>query len=123
MNARKMLLRLAMVSLVGVASASLVLACSGDDNNGNPNPTNHDSGTGSSSSSGGDGGSGNDTGTDGGGSSGGDSSMEAGNCMSDATTCNSCVTSMQDPYNACSPYTTNCIAFDPKRVPQHPMVP
>ena len=42
---------------------------------------------------------------------------DAGNCKSDASTCNSCYTPQVDPVNGCSPATVNCIPFDSKRVP------
>jgi hypothetical protein len=42
---------------------------------------------------------------------------DAGDCKTDASTCNSCYTPQQDPVNGCSPATVNCIPFDSKRVP------
>ena len=42
---------------------------------------------------------------------------DVGNCVSDASTCNSCYTPAQDPLNGCSPATVNCIPFDNTRVP------
>jgi len=33
-------------------------------------------------------------------------------CAPDASTCNSCVTPQQDPYNACSSFTGGCVPFD-----------
>jgi hypothetical protein len=42
---------------------------------------------------------------------------DAGDCKSDAATCNSCFTPQQDPVNGCSPATVNCIPFDGTRVP------
>lgn len=42
---------------------------------------------------------------------------DAGDCKTDASTCNSCYTPQQDPVNGCSPVTVNCIPFDSKRVP------
>jgi hypothetical protein len=42
---------------------------------------------------------------------------DVGNCVSDASTCNSCYTPEQDPLNGCSPWTVNCIPFDNTRVP------
>ena len=41
-------------------------------------------------------------------------------CVSSQPRCNSCTTSPDDPYNACSSAVTNCVAFDPKRIPQGP---
>ena|GEM_PF-2395982 len=34
--------------------------------------------------------------------------------------CNPCVAPDADPYNACSPFASGCIPFDPARVPSHP---
>jgi hypothetical protein len=42
---------------------------------------------------------------------------DVGNCVSDASTCNSCYTPAQNPLNGCSPATVNCIPFDNTRVP------
>ena len=53
-----------------------------------------------------DGASGNDGGNDG--------------CVSDKAQCNSCATGVTDPYNACSSAVTNCVRFDPQRIPQGP---
>jgi hypothetical protein len=112
------------IALAGAVAAGVAVACSGDDNSGNPTPT-VDSGSGSDVTT-----TGNDssTGTDS--SSGSDTStasdapsLDTGACKSDAGTCNSCYTAAQaaaDPFNACSPYTTNCIKFDATRVPTHP---
>jgi hypothetical protein len=42
---------------------------------------------------------------------------DVGSCKSDASTCNSCFTVQQNPLNACSPATVDCIPFDNTRVP------
>ena len=47
---------------------------------------------------------------------------ETPDCGSDSATCNSCLTeagAIADPYNACSPYTVNCVPFT-TTVPSHP---
>lgn len=123
MNTRNLIVKLAGISLVALAGgASALTACSGDNSNGNPAPTQNDSGSatdstmmmGDDSSMGGD-----STSSS---SSGGDSSsggmdvvtIDTGGCISDAANCNSCYTASQamtDPYNACSPYTVNCSPF------------
>jgi len=42
-------------------------------------------------------------------------------CMSTMPHCNTCVTAMTDPYNACSSFVTNCQPFDnATRVPGWP---
>jgi hypothetical protein len=53
-----------------------------------------------------------------------DSSLpDVGNCVSDAmvmydaAVCNSCYTVQNNPLNACSPFSVNCIPFDNGRVP------
>jgi hypothetical protein len=125
MNTRATL-RLAVAALLALASSVAGVACSGD-NSGNPGPTPHDSGTQQDTSMGMDVQQSNDspsshdspTGNDAG-DAGTDSSNP--NCTSDAMICNSCVTPQQDPYNACSTATTNCIPFDKTRVPSHPML-
>lgn len=125
MNTRKLFLKLAGVSLVAIsAGAASLVACSGDSSNGgNPAPTGGDSGSSSDVTMGGDTSPGDDSsmGSDTGTSSGGDSgggmdvvTIDTGGCMSDASTCNTCYTASQaavDPYNACSPYTVNCVPF------------
>jgi hypothetical protein len=118
-------LRLATAALLVIASSVAGVACGGD-NSGNPGPTVHDSGT---PQDGAMGGMDVQPGNDAPGNNDGPSNMDAGtdsnpnpNCTSDATTCNSCVTPTQDPYNACSTATTNCIPFDKTRVPSHPML-
>ena len=47
---------------------------------------------------------------------------DAGNdgCVSDQARCNSCAAASVDPYNACSGAVSNCVPFDPKRIPQGP---
>jgi len=115
-------LSLSLVLYLAAVGSAAVYGCSSGDNN-NPGPSSHDGGndsTGSSgsSSSGSSSGSGSGSGS---GSSSGSSSGSA--CTSDASTCNSCATPSQDPYNACSQYTTNCIPFQKSRVPTHPSVP
>jgi hypothetical protein len=124
MNTRKIYFRLAVAALVASVSSFAFVACSSDDSNNTPGPSSHDSGaTDSTTSSGGDSsgsGSGSDTGAM------DSNTIDVGSCVSDASTCNSCYNAMQaqqDPYNACSPYTANCIPFDKSRVPMHPMVP
>jgi hypothetical protein len=124
MKTYKLALRFASLAAIAAVASSVAVACSGDDNNSNPQPT-LDSGMGSDVTMMGD-----DS------SMGTDSSMtsdtsapidapslDTGSCKSDAGTCNSCYTAAQaaaDPYNACSQYTVNCIKFDATRVPSHP---
>ncbi len=48
--------------------------------------------------------------------------LDTGTCKSEASTCNSCYSdaqAAQDPYNACSSYTKNCVKFT-TAVPAHP---
>jgi hypothetical protein len=57
-----------------------------------------------------------------------DAPREDSGCASDADTCNSCVSPVENPYNACSPAAGNCVRFDNGRVPQDtyggiPLVP
>jgi hypothetical protein len=50
----------------------------------------------------------------------GDVSLSTPDCGSDSSACNSCYDDAQaaaNPFNACSPYTKNCVPFDSKRVP------
>ncbi len=119
MNTRTMIFRLAGISLVAVASSALAIACSGDDNNSNPAPTQNDSGMGADVTMTGDDSSmGSDTSTP------GDSGMgmdvviiSTDGCASEASTCNTCYNATQaaqDPYNACTAYTVNCTPFDNK---------
>jgi hypothetical protein len=120
MNTHKILFRLAAVVGMAMASSALALAiaCSGDDNHGNPAPTQRDSGGPDSTMP---------TGDDGGNPPQQDAGTDAtpipdASC-SDSSKCNSCTTQANDPLNSCSPYTANCIPFDPSRVPTHPSVP
>lgn len=49
-------------------------------------------------------------------------SLDTGKCKSEASTCNTCYSDAQAaayPYNACSPYTANCVPFT-LTVPSHP---
>jgi hypothetical protein len=116
MKTNKLTLALAAFAL-SVAASGAFIACGGDDSS-QPGPTPRDAST-------------TDTGMmnpDGGGptDSGADTAMtpDTGSCVSDAATCNSCYSqqqAQQDPYNACSPATANCVPFDNTRVP--PNVP
>lgn len=104
----------ALFGAIAIAGSGIyATGCSSDDSNsGNPKPQPHDASTqGDSSTGGNDGGTGSDTGTQ----------NDSGNpnCQSDATTCNSCADPKQDPLNACSPATGNCIHFDNSRVPKN----
>jgi hypothetical protein len=113
-------LRLAAALLLTLASSVGIVACGGDDNAGNPGPTPHDGGMDNTNPMN-DAHPGNDVANDTPNPT--DSPNDTNpNCMSDAATCNSCVTPMQDPYNACSSYTANCIPFMASRVPTHPML-
>lgn len=123
MKTYKLALRFLSIAAIAAVASSVAVACSGDDNNGNPSPT-ADSGSGNDgtmtedSSNGTDSSNGSDTST----ASDGPS-LDTGSCKSDAGTCNSCYSATQaaaDPYNACSQYTANCIKFDSTRVPSHP---
>jgi hypothetical protein len=109
MNTRRFILRLAGAMVCMVAVGSAVAACSDDSTDAAPMPRN-------------DGGNNQDTG----------SASDGGNdvdpsCQSDASTCNSCTTPANDPYNACSEQAANCVPFDNNRVPkengQIPQVP
>jgi len=128
MNTRKIVLNLGAVSLLALGASLGAAACSGDSSSNNPTPTQTDSGMGTDSTMmmGDDSSTGDSAATT-------DSSMttdsgtvqdtslpDVGNCMSDASNCNSCYTPSQDPLNACSPYTANCVSFDKTRVPSHP---
>lgn len=44
---------------------------------------------------------------------------EAG-CASNRLQCNTCTTGELDPYNACTDAVTNCVPFDPRRIPEGP---
>ncbi len=121
MKTSKLLAPLAAAAIL-LSLAATFVACSSDDSS-TPGPTTHDSGTAADSSmntdSGvvGDSGGMQDTGV-----------IDTGSCVSDAATCNSCYSpmqNMQDPYNACAPSTANCIPFNNgTRVPANvPMVP
>jgi len=121
MNTRKLVMKLAGVSLVALAaSAGSLAACSGDNSNGgNPAPTGNDSGSATDSTMmmGDDSSMGSDTSTstDTGGGGMDVVTIDTGGCVSDASTCNTCYTASQamtDPYNACSPYTVNCSPFN-----------
>jgi hypothetical protein len=105
-------LTLALATFALTFSAAAFVACGGDDSS-QPGPTPRDGGATDSSIQ-----------TDGSNpsDSASDSNMviDTGACVSDAATCNSCYTqqqAQQDPYNACSPATANCIPFDTTRVP------
>ena len=111
MKTTKLTIALATFALT-ISSAAFV-ACGGDDSQP-AGPQQHDASAPTDSGSNPDMGT---THMDG----GSDSNIpDTGSCMSDAANCNSCVTPAQDPYNACSSATTNCVPFDPSRVPQHP---
>lgn len=120
MKTSKLLAPLAAAAIV-LSSTAMFVACSSD-NAATPGPTSHDSGTGSDSSMNTDTGGGGDTGAM-------DTGViDTGSCVSDAATCNSCYSpmqNMQDPYNACASSTANCIPFNNgTRVPPNvPMVP
>ncbi len=134
MKAHRFTFHLAAASMLAMAVGSFAGACSSNSNGGNPAPSGDDGGDATSSSSSGAGSS-SGTGSSSGSSSGAGSSSgsssgglpDTGACMSDASTCNSCYTAqqaMQDPLNACSPYTANCTPFSNKtRVPGWPNVP
>ena len=123
MNTRKLVMKLAGVSIVALAaSAGTLIACSGDNSNGgNPATTGGDSGSGGDVTMGGDTATGDDSSMGSDTSTSGDSGggmdvvqIDTGGCVSDASTCNTCYSASQaatDPYNACSPYTVNCVPF------------
>jgi hypothetical protein len=110
--------RLATIAL-GLSSASLVLmACSSDDNSNNQIPVIDSGPQQDSTVPTTDSGPGEDSSTPIDSGSPPDSNLpDVGNCASDAATCNSCYTVVQDPRNACSPYSVSCIPFDNTRVP------
>jgi|HubBroStandDraft_2_1064218.scaffolds.fasta_scaffold954505_2 hypothetical protein len=120
MSSKNLSARFAVLALVVGAGSASAYGCSSS-NSSNPAPSTHDSGTdvttndgsGSSSGGGGNDGSMNDVVV-----------IDTGSCMSDASTCNSCYTTMEaqeDPLNACAPETANCIPFT-QTVPTHPML-
>ncbi len=127
-------IRLGVLTLALAAFGAALAACSSDSANPSPGPTVFDSGADRSVSKQ------PDTGTphvDGGTKPSPDGTVgtpdapsgkdvvvqieaslpDVGSCTSDASTCNSCFTIQQDPLNACSPATVNCIPFDNTRVP------
>jgi hypothetical protein len=91
----------AALGLLGSATAAGMVACSSSDNNNGP--TNHP-----------------DSGSPPNDSGGGQDSATSCQPAGDAGTCNANVTPQQDPYNACSSATANCIPFDDTRVPKDP---
>jgi hypothetical protein len=125
MSSRRFTLKLAagaLATATALTSLALFAGCGGgDDNNGNPAPTKHDSGTDSSmnhpdTSTNHEGGGGNETGAP-------ETGLpDTGSCVSDSSACNSCYTDAQaatDPLNSCSSFTKNCVPFT-TTVPTHP---
>jgi len=106
---------LAFAALLAAAATSGIVACSSDSPADSGPTAQKDSGTPNQP----------DTSTPTPPPPGGDSGLppidaalpDAGDCKSDAATCNSCYTPQQDPVNGCSPVTVNCIPFDGTRVP------
>jgi hypothetical protein len=124
MKTSKFASRIAVLALVAAAASGLVVACSGDDNS-SPQPTVDGGNTSDVTMTGDDSSMSSETSitTDGNGSTDALGAIDTGSCKSDAGTCNSCYSSTQagqDPYNACTPYTKNCVKFDSTRVPSHP---
>ena len=137
MNTHKLTFGVATLALVATTLSLFVsTGCSGDDSTADSGPTNRDSGGSSDSTTGTtdsgkekkDGTSPNSDApveTD----AGGDASdapedvvsLDTGACVSESGSCNTCYDDAQaaaNPYNAGSPFTANCIKFDPARVPE-----
>ena len=128
MNTHK--IGVALLGLTLALSTTLSLSSSGCSSTPNNQPdASHfpdgASGSGGTAGSGtkGRGGSSGSGGASGSGGTAGDSGLpDTGTCKSDSSSCNSCYTDAQagaDPYNACSPYTKNCLKFSGS-VPSHP---
>ena len=102
-----------------IAIALITLAVAGC--GGSTNNTGNDAGNDVGSTTNPDMGVGNDMGAMHGGDTGPmvDVGVDGG-CTSTMPHCNTCTTAATDPYNACSSYVTNCIAFDNTRVPGWP---
>lgn len=119
------LARVAAIGLAATLASVLAVACSGDDNSGNPQPTTDSGAAPDGTTPGDDSSTGSDSSTVADTGSIDALSLDTGSCKSDASTCNTCYTAGQaatDPYNACSQYTANCVSFDPTRVPSHPQI-
>jgi hypothetical protein len=121
MNAKKITLTVAAVALLTTGTSLGLFAGCGSTSNSEPAPTIRDSGpegTTPHSEAGG---------KDSGPTESGPAETsipDTGACESSSTSCNSCYTDAQaakDPLNACSPYTTNCVAFT-LTVPSHPTI-
>jgi hypothetical protein len=134
MNTHKITFGIATLALLAATASVFAFAgCSGDDNS---TPT-RDSGSDATSDDGGgkpqkDGGkgdkdsmSGDDASEEAGDDASdandeGDVSLETPDCGSDSSSCNSCYDDAQaalNPFNACSPFTKNCVKFNASRVP------
>jgi hypothetical protein len=131
----------ALAFVVTTASVLFFAGCSGDDST-QTTPTPRDSGTdsttkedgGKSHKDGGSNGKDSATGDDSSEEAGDDASdaneedavsLETPDCGSDSSSCNSCYDDAQaaeNPYNACSAYTKNCVPFT-LTVPTHPAIP
>jgi hypothetical protein len=139
MNTHRLTLGITILAFFATsASVFAFTGCSGDDTNSAPS-TERDSGKDSTTPDSGkidkDGGKDKDSTAESDAEDGGDAedaetadaedasedvSLDTGKCTSDASTCNSCYDDAQaaaDPYNACSPFTKNCVKFSASRVP------
>ena len=131
MRTQNLWIKVGVAAIAIFGASATAIACSGDDNKGNPTPSGEDaaadqtsssgSSTAGSSTSGASSGS-STTGSSTSGSSSGSSttgSSTSGSgdsgCVQDATpNCSSCAT---DPYNACSAFTVNCVPFNNSVLP------
>ena len=118
MNATKLTLAAIGIALVTTAATlSLFSGCSSSGNS-EPAPTIRDSGPESSTHS--------DSGHDATGDTAPTETSipDTGSCSSDSSACNTCYTdaqTAQDPLNACSAYTKNCVPVS-LTVPSHPTI-
>jgi hypothetical protein len=136
MNTHKLTFGIATLALLATTASLFVFTgCSGDDSTADSGPTNRDSGVSDSTTGTTDSGKEKkdgtspnsdapvetDAGADASDASEDVVSLDTGMCESDSSTCNTCYTDAQaaaNPYNACSPFTANCLKFDPTRVPE-----
>jgi hypothetical protein len=147
MKTYKLSFGIATLAFLATTTSVFAFAGCGGDDSSNPTPTQQDSGADSATKDSGKDGGKKDTGPQGddsstdsptgddgadvttgddGGEDAGDGSEDAvsldtgPNCVSDSSTCNSCYDDAQaaeNPFNACSQYTKDCVPFDKTRVP------
>jgi hypothetical protein len=134
MTTHKLTLGIATLAIAATTTSILLSVGCSNSSSGEPAPTRDsgsDSTTGDSGNSGSDSGVGTDShvsadaATDAPAATDGATdavSLDTGSCTSEASTRNTCYTDAQaaaNPYNACSPYTVNCVPFT-TAVPMHP---